>query len=329
MNVFLWNARARNGHVKATLNHPFPAQVFLGLHRASPRDDRDFTLACGALLDVEDVAGDSIPLFDDEREPTGISLTVDAARVCAKADFERDYGSLRRDAVLIYEKRNRAAADDGWGAFFGCAAGDLTCSLDDGDGGGVLGCASDAVCDVYDQAGDPGDDGRREDDHGAGGPEPYYASALCGHMLGPEYEDETAPRDEPDAEPALEIEREEAPASVLEAKDATDGWARLGCTVPLDADSPKDHVPKPASLDLTYGAFRRSDEPGQVVKKDWHISVDADTDRNGWSYGGSLRTDKWNVDPTAARPYRRQIWHRYVTRPLVAHPVLEASLPRN
>ena len=27
MNVFLWNTRARNGHVEATLNHPFPAQV--------------------------------------------------------------------------------------------------------------------------------------------------------------------------------------------------------------------------------------------------------------------------------------------------------------
>ena len=27
MDVFLWNARARNGHVEATLNHPFPAQV--------------------------------------------------------------------------------------------------------------------------------------------------------------------------------------------------------------------------------------------------------------------------------------------------------------
>ena len=27
MDVFLWNARARNTHVEATLNHPFPAQV--------------------------------------------------------------------------------------------------------------------------------------------------------------------------------------------------------------------------------------------------------------------------------------------------------------
>ena len=29
MNVFLWNARARNGHVEATLNHPFPAQALV------------------------------------------------------------------------------------------------------------------------------------------------------------------------------------------------------------------------------------------------------------------------------------------------------------
>ena len=30
MNVFLWNACARNGHIEATLNHPFPAQVATG-----------------------------------------------------------------------------------------------------------------------------------------------------------------------------------------------------------------------------------------------------------------------------------------------------------
>ena len=34
MNVFLWNARARNGDVEATLNHPFPAQVFTASHHA-------------------------------------------------------------------------------------------------------------------------------------------------------------------------------------------------------------------------------------------------------------------------------------------------------
>ena len=38
MNVFLWNARARNGHVEATLNHPFPAQA-RGICDARRRDD--------------------------------------------------------------------------------------------------------------------------------------------------------------------------------------------------------------------------------------------------------------------------------------------------
>ena len=33
MNVFLWNARARNGHVEATLNHPFPAQALTAAYR--------------------------------------------------------------------------------------------------------------------------------------------------------------------------------------------------------------------------------------------------------------------------------------------------------
>ena len=39
MNVFPWNARARNTHVEATLNHPFPAQV----------QDERFDDACVAL----------------------------------------------------------------------------------------------------------------------------------------------------------------------------------------------------------------------------------------------------------------------------------------
>ena len=48
MNVFFWNARARNGHVEATLNHPFPAQVenrdlllrFPGEEAAAPVENR-------------------------------------------------------------------------------------------------------------------------------------------------------------------------------------------------------------------------------------------------------------------------------------------------
>ena len=41
MNVFLRKARARNGHVEATLNHPFPAQVL---------DARDRLLKPGGRL---------------------------------------------------------------------------------------------------------------------------------------------------------------------------------------------------------------------------------------------------------------------------------------
>ena len=33
-----WNARARNTHVEATLNHPFPAQVQLSASKLHPRD---------------------------------------------------------------------------------------------------------------------------------------------------------------------------------------------------------------------------------------------------------------------------------------------------
>ena len=41
MNVFLWNARARNGHVEATLNHHFPAQaLYLYESYASTLDAR-------------------------------------------------------------------------------------------------------------------------------------------------------------------------------------------------------------------------------------------------------------------------------------------------
>ena len=41
MNVFLRNARARNGHVEATLNHPFPAQVVAPASHAMVAHIRD------------------------------------------------------------------------------------------------------------------------------------------------------------------------------------------------------------------------------------------------------------------------------------------------
>ena len=46
MNVFLWNARARNGHFEATLNHPFPAQAKL---------EKPAAVADGALEAIVDL----------------------------------------------------------------------------------------------------------------------------------------------------------------------------------------------------------------------------------------------------------------------------------
>ena len=61
MNVFLWNARARNTQVEATLNHPFPAQV-LADECATEDGDADATRFCGARfkLVVENSVGDAV-----------------------------------------------------------------------------------------------------------------------------------------------------------------------------------------------------------------------------------------------------------------------------
>ena len=53
MNVCLWNARARNGHVEATLNHPFPAQV--SLRRLETKCTKD-ALTHGTLTEDKDRA---------------------------------------------------------------------------------------------------------------------------------------------------------------------------------------------------------------------------------------------------------------------------------
>ena len=85
MNVFLWNARARNGHVEATLNHPFPAQVVYDWQFAAvgngaydvayyvalscDRDERrlrDGDLRAAYLAALADAAGgEAAPTLDD------------------------------------------------------------------------------------------------------------------------------------------------------------------------------------------------------------------------------------------------------------------------
>jgi hypothetical protein len=96
--------------------------------------------------------------------------------------------------------------------------------------------------------------------------------------------------------------------------------------VPLDADDPKAHVPRPASLDLAYGSFKKADEPEQEVTEDWHVAPDPDCDEHGWPYATALRSDKWHGAAAPGRPYRRQIWRRFVRRPLRAYPVIDGAL---
>ncbi|KAH8056529.1 hypothetical protein JL722_7365 [Aureococcus anophagefferens] len=288
---------------------PLPpgASLLFGLHRASGRQDRDFTLEAAALVSAEDFGGGDIgedgesvlevPLYDDEHDATGRVLLLGDPRIASRADFEKAEATLRRDAVLVYERRKDDPAAHTWSAFF-CTAGGLAC-----EGG-----ADDAFCSA--------DDGETM----TGG------AMLCGDYLGPEFEDETIQEVPPEATaPGLEIERADSPGPAGVAR-VDGGWIRLGCAVPLDANDPKAHVPRPASLDLAYGSFKKADEPEQDVTEDWHVAPDPDGDEHGWSYAAALRSDKWHGAAAPGRPYRRQIWHRFVRRPLRAYPVIDGAL---
>ena len=60
MNVFLRNARARTGHVEATLNHPFPAQV---IHLNTQLLEAAF----------DDAPWDDVATLDDAKRALGLS----------------------------------------------------------------------------------------------------------------------------------------------------------------------------------------------------------------------------------------------------------------
>ena len=59
MNVYLWNARARNGHVEATLNHPFPAQAAADATQTRTWQDQiDDLFVAVPPAPADDVGGD-------------------------------------------------------------------------------------------------------------------------------------------------------------------------------------------------------------------------------------------------------------------------------
>ena len=89
MNVFLWNARARNGHVEATLNHPFPAQVKC---LDSPSGTRTLKVKVFDALDHGKVRGLADAVVELARLAYGLhrpDFRTTAARNCIK-NYEAD-----------------------------------------------------------------------------------------------------------------------------------------------------------------------------------------------------------------------------------------------
>ena len=75
MNVFLWNALARNGHVEATLNHPFPAQA-ADLCGPSPSPPKPPVSKVGATVAV-DVGARRLWLSDAVRFKGNVAEILD------------------------------------------------------------------------------------------------------------------------------------------------------------------------------------------------------------------------------------------------------------
>ena len=99
MNVFLWNARARNGHVEATLNHPFPAQVWY--------DEPALLKAVEAKLKqaVPTMAAADCQLPDNLQDLTfGADQEADAAESTSK--YHRD--AMQDDVAALMDMEKRA-----------------------------------------------------------------------------------------------------------------------------------------------------------------------------------------------------------------------------
>ena len=102
MNVFLWNARARNTHVEATLNHPFPAQVT----RYAPAP----LLAMGLCSALARARAMPVPLLGDVvgAVPVAVHVAVPGAR-----EFRRDVAVLYSQESPLHRTTLGQVLDDG------------------------------------------------------------------------------------------------------------------------------------------------------------------------------------------------------------------------
>ena len=94
MDVFLWNARARNTDVEATLNHPFPAQAS-GVHVAHAVAHHP-TVALVAL-GGNALGDDTARAFADALRESPSLLTLNLAAAKFHYDHFRDARGRRFD----------------------------------------------------------------------------------------------------------------------------------------------------------------------------------------------------------------------------------------
>ena len=151
MNVFLWNARERNGHVEATLNHPFPAQVLAELARkmeteqekvipfqANPANtEADVAMAAAQTAsqkdDWQEAEKQAVRANDDDVEHGGdLDRPLDAdettaalqtsswtndgkpvAEWCHLDNFLRKYNKVLLDKLAIERERERLERENG------------------------------------------------------------------------------------------------------------------------------------------------------------------------------------------------------------------------
>ena len=140
MNVFLRNARARNGHVEATLNHPCPAQVqvaaraldrggaawgpfdllrvdgvddvqgsnvYFGAVNANPVDPSGSLLGLFPVVDAAGAASVSVAVTCDGRRFSRLERLVNGSSSNGRSTDHPVDGVVRRgDAVFFYVHRD-------------------------------------------------------------------------------------------------------------------------------------------------------------------------------------------------------------------------------
>ena len=120
VNVFLWNARARNTHVEATLNHPFPAQTPPATSSAIDRRGARGTAEpfCETVAETSMIDSDRVPSrrFQYARPPAAattrekaiLPMGITRASFFVRTGFAFFVARLPTDAMVLSRVLNQA-----------------------------------------------------------------------------------------------------------------------------------------------------------------------------------------------------------------------------